>query len=413
MTDYRGWLERRKSGIGSSDAPLLVLKKLYGKTPLDLYIEKRTPVPADITRDDDNPNFRRGHEYEPKAIDLLAAELGIEIYRAKDDAERFREWGVGDAHPGYQVFAGPHIYADFDGLTADPEDAWVVEAKSPSQRECDRMRAEGVNDYYLVQCGQLAHVAHTVGTFAWPAGKCKGVILVIYEPEKIAVQVLHIPYDPQFCCAVVNAGKHFWATHVAAGNPPVTYAPPAIKVKKAEGAYAKVDGPSWADAGARYRIAKDAATAAKARLEFAQETLEQAMQAAKLERVLLPDGQKYIYAQQNGRRSLDDKLLRHEHPEIDWARYERQGEPFWTFRAYGVKDTGIEVDHIDGQIAGLASELASLPQRQLDPAHAAAVWDDLRARTDLYTRMLRAEADDLDQRLTTAGEDLASAMTRR
>lgn len=406
---YRDWLVRRKGGIGSSDAPVLVLKKVFGKTPLDVYLDKRTPVPDAIV-EDDNPNFRRGHAYEPVAIDLLAKQLDstVTVFKPRSDEERFRQWRPGDAGTGYQVWCGAHMYADFDGLTSD---GWIIEVKSPLQRNVDRMKAEGVNDYYLVQCGHLAHVAQTMGTFAWPAGACKGVLLVLYEPENVDILVIRLPFDQDFSSQVAHTVESFWHNYIAAGQPPVDFAPPAlVSAKKPEGKYTPVNGDAWQDAGARFRIAKDAKDAAEARYEAAAKTIEEAMRNCKLERVQLPDGQKFIASEQKGRRSLDEKLLRHEHPEIDWARYERQGAPFQTFRAYGAKDTGMGDDSIDQQVTGLARELDALPKRQLDAEHRIAVWDDLRARAELYVRMLRAEADDLDAKLMTAFDELAKAM---
>jgi len=401
--DYRQWLEFRKRGIGSSDSPVLWLGEVFGKTPVDLYIEKRTPVPL-VIEQSDNPNFRRGHTYEPLAARLWAERSGIAVHIPADDAERYG--------PLYCVpVPGRPIYADFDGFCAD---GWVLEVKSPLQRVADRMRTEGVRDYYLVQSAHLGWVANQMGTLCSAPGACPGVRLLVYEPENIDVQCVEIPYDAEFSDRVIAEDERFWAEHVLTGQPPARALPRQVpKRAKGESTYTAVDGEAWRDVAARFRLAKDAAAASEARLAAAKATIAEAMVAAGLDKVLTPDGQKWSYAEQAGRKNIDTKLLRHEHPEIDWARYEKQGEPFRAFLSYGAKDAGGGDEALDRQIVGLGGELGAFAETVGgdDTEIAIPLWDDLRARTELYVRMLRAESEDLEQRLATAAAQLTKRLT--
>jgi hypothetical protein len=45
-------------------------------------------------------------------------------------------------------------------------------------------------------------------------------------------------------------------------------------------------------------------------------------------------GLRLSYTEQAGRKSFDKKLLAAEHPEIDLAKYEKQGNPFKVFKPF-------------------------------------------------------------------------------
>jgi putative phage-type endonuclease len=68
------WLEGRKKGIGSSDAPIIMGKSQY-MTPYQLFIDKISPV----SEDDLTPTFVQelGHIFEPKALAHLSLSIDV------------------------------------------------------------------------------------------------------------------------------------------------------------------------------------------------------------------------------------------------------------------------------------------------------------------------------------------------
>ncbi len=387
-----GWLNSRKRGVGSSDSPVLALGEVFGKTPLDLYINKKAPIQPQA----DNVNFRRGHTYEPLAIALAEAQLGQKIYAPKNDHERWNDFQVWDPDR-------PHLYADFDGLR---EDGWVVEVKSPMQRIADKIRIEGLKDYYQVQGQHLVHVA-SVGELPYlgklPEG-CPGVCYVIYECESVSVQIYEVPRNEQMIGAILSNADNFWLNHVALDVPPSDgIAVAQMSIPKTKTEYEPVDGDAWDEAVRQLVIADEASAAAQLRLDAAKERIKSAMSVAGLTKAMTNNGHRFQFTSQNGRKSLDKKKLIADHPNINLEAYEVQGKPFMTFRHYGPKDNARWGDEtLDGQLLTLKDELLAFGNRKIDTDVAIECFDELRARSELYMRMLSLELSGIETGVESA-----------
>jgi hypothetical protein len=292
-----------------------------------------------------------------------------------------------------------------------------VEVKAPRQIKADKMRNEGVENYYLVQTAHQAAVAADQGTYLWPAAMFKGVRLLIWEPERAVVQVIELPRNDEFAQLVRAASERFWHEHVEPRVPPTRkqHLQPVLppKPKGKDSPYKPVDGDAWREAGAMWRLAKDMEATAKARVQRVKDEIAGAMRELGLTHVLLPDATKFIARKVPGRTNLDEAALRAAHPEIDLDQYRKQGEPFDEFRAYGPKDSGeAALDSLDEAMSTVVAELEELPTRNLDLEVLVPAWDEMRARADMYARLLRNEATSLDGALNKAAAAMAARLIR-
>lgn len=395
-----GWLSSRQTGVGSSDSPILALpsKKVFNKTPVSLYIGKKEPIKPNTT---DNPNFRRGHTYEPLAIEMAQFKLGQKIYSPQTDEERWNDFQVRD--PGRA-----HLYADFDGLR---EDGWVVEVKSPMQRVADSIRENGLKDYYQVQGQHLVHVA-SVGALPYlgklPDG-CPGVCFVIYECETVSVQVYEIPRNDEMIAAILSNADNFWLNYVEKDIPPTDMIQEWAEVPKSKAKYVEVSGEAWEEALKQYVIANEAEQSARRRLEAAKERIKNAIVDSKLEKIIV-NRHKFSYGKQSGRRTLNEDKLLADYPTIDLDKYKIRGEPFDVMRHYGPKDEVKMGDEtLDGQLLTLVDEMKVFEKRSVDPEVAVDIFEELRDRAELYMRMLSMEIEGLSNGL----EDARKAMIEK
>lgn len=398
------WLEARQRGVGSSDSPVLALepKDVFNKTPLDLYISKKAPQKPN----EDNVNFRRGHAYEPLAIVLAEEKMGKKIYAPKNEDERWNAFRVQD--PGRE-----YMYGDFDGLR---EDGWVIEVKSPMQRIADKIRTEGLKDYYMVQGQHLVHIAD-VGELPYlgklPEG-CPGVCFVIYECEKVDVQIYEIPRDDLMIGAILSNAERFWVNHVMKDEPPINPLRSNIVFQPQKTEYQKVTGAAWEEAVKQYNLAKEQEASAALKVDIAKKRILESMEAIGLEKIVVGKD-KFSNVEQKGRKSFDKKSFQAAYPNIDLSQFETEGKPFKSFRHYGSKEEAKWGDEtLDNQLLTLKDELSLMGKRAkgMDLEVVMEMFDELRDRSEIYVRMLSMEMDSIESELASAQKAVAAAISK-
>lgn len=383
------WLQGRQEGVGSSDSPVLALptEKVFGKTATDLYISKVRPITMDdIEDEEDNPNFRRGHVYEPLAVAMFEAQTGIKVYAPVTDEERFSGFQVKDPNSP--------MFCDFDGFC---EDGWVYEGKAPIQRVCDSFRTQGIREYYMVQGQHLAHLAHVCELPFLPdprkwLGKIKGTRLVVYEPEKVQLQIVEIPIDHEMIDAIVRNANVFYHDHVEKRIPPkaVIYEQPVTK-KATKGDYKEMTSEDWQRAVDVFLLAKEQSVMAEQRVSVAKAGLEQKLKDAGEESVNVGP-HKFKYRQMAGQKRFDQQALQAAFPTLNLDDYMKQGAPFEQFNYYGpkVQDNGGDVD-LDKQIMTIHTELENFAAQKMDSEAAMELFEDLRSRADMYAAVLEMD----------------------
>ena len=410
ITNEMEWLEARQHGIGSTDSPVLALekKKVFNKTPVDTYISKKQPIKPMA---DGNYHFRRGHTYEPLACALFEMQEGVKVYAPRNDEERYGDFMLW--HPDVTC-----MFTDLDGYT---EDGWIVEVKSPMQMTCDKYRAMGIPENYLVQGQHHIAVARAAGLPNGLKGDdIKGVIFVIFEPEKVQLQVVRVPTDDDMIAVIEENARHFWETHIIPGVPPVEDEPKQpIQPKGKKGTYTEVDGEQWISAVASFKLAKELEATAKRRLDLAEATILKEMEAAGEEAVVTKDGYRFSNKDQAGRSAIDFKALVAAHPNIDLDKFKKRGEPFKVFRKYGPKTAKSDAERaaaeatgesMDSQLITLHDELMLFAKTEFTTEEAVEEFDELRGRAELYTRVLSMELEGIEKGLHAAQEAVVERM---
>lgn len=402
------WLVGRQHGVGSSESPVITLGRLFDKTAVDIYIgKKRTLSLDDVVKE--NPNFRRGHTYEPLALALFQDKTGVNVFYPKTDQERFVDFQVWD--PKHKF-----LFADFDGLA---EDGWVMEIKSPLQRVADAIRSSGVKDYYQIQAQHLAHCAN-VCTLPYLGnkwkGKIKGTRLVVYECEKVDIQIYELPLDQEWADMIIENDRLFWKS-VETNTPPQEpeYTQP-VKIESKGGTYKQLEGPAWEEAVQRYKLAQERSEAAARMFDSAKDMMKKAMEDAGEDAIQIGRN-KFLYREQAGRAYFDKKAFMADHPNLDLSKYDKKGKPTRPFRNWGPKNelkeemqeaAAAQNETLDSQLITLSDELEFFSKQRLEPEHAVAVYDELRERAELYVRVLGLETNQIERAL----EKAATAATK-
>ncbi len=402
------WLQGRQRGVGSSDSPILALEpeKVFKKSAVDVYISKKhTITMEDIEGEVDNEHFRRGNTYEPLAIAMYEQESGIKCHAPVTDEERVGPYQLDD--PDNPMFS------NLDGFC---EDGWVLEAKAPMQRVCDGFRTKGIREYYMVQGQHHAHHANVcplpfLGKDAekW-LGKIKGTRLIIYEPEKVQLQIVEIPIDHDIIKMIIQNANKLWDDHIIPGVPPAPtlYDQPVTK-KASKGKYKQLEGDTWQLAVDAYKLAKERELVAKVKMAAAKLAISQVMETAGHEAIQVGPN-KFLWREVAGRRGFSKTLLQADFPDLDLSKYEVQGQPHVQFNHYGPKekrDTGDE--SLDSQVVTIQVELEEFAGRDMDIEEGVEAFDEIRARADLYAAMLEMELGAIRNGIEKAAE----AVTRK
>ena len=210
------WLEWRRQGIGSSDAPIIM-----GVSPwcdvLTLYKRKRGELPEQ----ESNWAMARGTRLEPEVRALLEKRLGV-----LEPATL--------THPTIEW-----MRASVDGISLDGN--LVVEIKCPGQADHDFAKAGQVPPKYVPQ---VQHILAVTG--------CEKLIYASYNGGVVTVSV---PRDEAYIALLIKAEQAFWEA-VQAGIPPV------VEGQRTDDA--------WLEAAIRYRETKTAYDLAAEALESAK-----------------------------------------------------------------------------------------------------------------------------------------------
>lgn len=379
------WLEMRRLAIGSSEMPILWLGENYGKDASYLWRSKMGLELHEEIRSDD---IERGNTYEPICLQKIAERWGGTVHAAADDADKWARF--------YRRIEGRPLHGNIDGTWIDPQgNAWVLEVKAPRQFRASRMRATGPEDAWKVQAYHLAGIVDACGAPGIAPGQVAGVIIAVYESDTTQVQRWEYALTPdsrEWIAEMFLTAEAWWEAHVVANVPP-NRAParpvPATPVQKGKAAdrYVVVEGEGWERSARTYELAVQRRKSAEAAEDRAKALLKEAMNLTNLNAVKVGTI-KFAITETKGRVSLDEKLLRAEHPELDWPRYQKIGNPSTSFNAYGISAGEDDAD--------LRATLRDWPiQAAALGAEAPAAFEELQARVQRYLDAARAEGDEL------------------
>lgn len=198
-----GWLLRRQTGLGASDAPGILGLSPW-QTPRDVYLQKR----ATTITDEQTEAMEFGHLMEP---------IAVELYRRRHgDSESTKHKYLGEIEPSPGLLrstAAPHLLASLDSVIVTPTGQRVpgqIKNVTVYKQGAWSDSEGGVPDYVRVQVVQEAIVL----------GADHGYVLPIFGgnhmPEPIRVDV---PDD--YAEWYLQFSAEWWATYPVAGVEPL------------------------------------------------------------------------------------------------------------------------------------------------------------------------------------------------
>lgn len=343
------WLQRRRSGIGGSDAAAIVGLSPF-RNALDIYREKV----GEVADEKQTPAQQRGLLLEALVVELYSELTGKQVRR---QAQR--------AHPDH-----PFIIANIDRqifANGDPRGTGLLEVKCPSIKPFLRYQREGLPAHMVVQ-GQ--HYLGVTG-YQWMA-------FAIFNADLWKLTHFEVERDETFITNLFAREVEFWQNHVERREPPrvlqAVLAPPT-GMPDVVGAIPQREDPEWAAAVESYKqsvtlaeTAEQVEVAAKARLKelmgeygavegadlrayWRQMPGKKSFDRKALEASRPLDGIKVgaaltEYAEAAGdlnmRRAVGEIIERLKECTVDLTGFDKQGKPYEEFRAYILKPDGGE-----------------------------------------------------------------------
>lgn len=186
------WLDLRRQGIGSSDAPRILLGDFRGRSSLDVYLSKVLPSTESPPNANQAKWFAIGHAAEPLVLELYGKETGSAVTSHGHLLRNLeRPWQM----------CTPDGVANKDG-----EPARLVEAKFGTLDWSDGC-----------PFGVWIQLQHQLDCMGWEFG---AVANLTTFPSSDLVWA-HVERDEDFCAAVLRpACLEFWAEHVEKEIPP-------------------------------------------------------------------------------------------------------------------------------------------------------------------------------------------------
>ena len=306
------WVRHRHRGIGGSDAPVLCLNGgVYGKTPLDLWAEKRGLSPVV----EETPAMKRGKALESLVARLYQADTGYQVRRVNCIL----------GHPVH-----PWMIANVDrevrGAAGFPGPG-VLEIKCPGMRGFLRCKREGLPDHYQIQ---LQHYLAVTGR-RWGA-------FAIFSAE--FWELLHFPVQrDDGLIALIEAQEAAFWRHVEDGVPPTTDerpGPTLPAIPLEDGEAVPMDGDGWRLATENWMEAVSLVGEAERLRDDAASRMQNLMESRGAS-VAEGAGVRVSWKPQPGRVSFDHKSFAAAHPDLDLSPWTKRGKGSRPFRVVPLK----------------------------------------------------------------------------
>jgi putative phage-type endonuclease len=258
------WHEARRQGIGGSDAPLIVLGELYGRTVLDLYNEKRgNTEPVDLS---DNPDVQRGNALEPIAIDIFRAATGLHVIPGGEPRDGFMRGNLDG-----------RTWEEYD---IDKEPDAILEIKCPRSFTLSRIRDDGVPAHHQIQCQHYMMVTGLPLAY-----------LCYFDVNAWTVEIYELPRNDRLIDQILIREKAFWK-HVQEGEPPELHVEPVDVPVVGKTAVTVTPGDYEEDVLLKFKRAYHLSKIAKSDLDAAKADLESCwpdIDGEKAKSLIVPD----------------------------------------------------------------------------------------------------------------------------
>lgn len=302
MADREAWLNLRETGIGGSDASVVVGLNAW-KSPFELWMEKTGQKEAEDLSG--NEAVYWGTQLE----DMVAREF------SKRTGKKVQRYGVLQ-HEEY-----PFLLASIDRRILG-ENAGL-ECKTASGYHGREWADDEIPDAYYVQC---QHYLAVTGWDRW-------YIACLIGGQRFVWKTVERNEDD--IAALIQAETEFWDKVKWMEMPSVDGTNSCTKAlsEKFKGGGDEIDLPK--DAEEAVRLIDELETVKKdveGKIELHRNTLRQMLGDA--EAGTTPDGRHVTWKTQAGRWTVDGKRLKEEKPEV-YAEYAKQGKPIRVLKIAG------------------------------------------------------------------------------
>lgn len=308
------WHERRRSVIGGSETPVLVMGNDYpfDTSPHDIWESK---VSKSQKRDEPNAAMKRGTIMEP-----IIANLYAEKYPGLDVLEEPAHL----VHPEHACIGG-----NIDRWLVDRHtgERGVLEIKCPGIRTFMKCKREGPQLYYQIQLQHYLEVTGaSYGAFA------------IFNPDLWELLTFDMERDKEWGRIIVDTDTAFWRDYVLTNTPPTVASPFTEKLPEVDcgSRFVRFTTDEWQEAIENLRAAKELKEESETLEAEAKATIQMIMDEAKAN-VAEGAGARIYWKEQAGKKTLDSKALEKAHPELNLAEFMKIGKPSKAFRAYYLK----------------------------------------------------------------------------
>lgn len=273
----------------------------FGKTPRNLFAEIKAGKPGML----ETGYLRRGRALEPLVCGLYEQAAGRAVIRPSEEDRMFYRW---------RDIVGVHI----DGvvLPQDDEGHGVFEAKTMSEREFRKLEELGIPDKYTIQLQTSMFVAGMEwGSFCF------------FCPQAWEIYWVDQEIDLVLTMAMQEAAQEFHRFVENDTPPPPEFAMPADIAAKLADLHPEpvivesLDEEALID---DYQYWDTELKTVQGKREAAMTGVEQVFREHDTEKLCA--GEHELSWRKQSRKYIDHKLLKAEHPEIDWERYEQVSE---------------------------------------------------------------------------------------
>jgi len=299
--------EARKSGLGSSDMPIVLGVSPWTR-PEDLFeIKKgRRPEP------EESPAMKRGKVLEAVAAELYQERTGRKLWRSNQTI-RHRNYNWMLAHLDRRI-------------VGEDKGVGALEIKCPGLRTFAKCRREGLPYYYLVQ---LQHQMDVAG-YEWGA-------FAVFNSELWEMIYFDVPRDQELIDLIHEKGAEFWHLVQTEEFYPLEKKPgidaKPIDIPDVKQKVITIESAEWAAAVERLRDAQEIVAEAKALEDEAKGEIQKIMEA--IGAVAAEGaGARIYWVPQAGRRTFDIKAFQKAHPDINLEPYYKVSAETRPFRPF-------------------------------------------------------------------------------
>ena len=272
LTARELWLQERKTGIGGSDASVVLGVNPY-KTVRELWLEK-TGLSQDPEKE--SGPILRGRFLEPVAADQYAERTGRKIRRQPMRRHSEHHFMIGNVDR--QILA-------VNGVAS----TGILEVKCPGLRSIAKVKAHGLPDYMTVQLMHyLAVYEYSWGSFA------------LFNAENWDLIYFDLEADEHLIATIIEREQEFWTEYVEPQVEPPTEVEKAFDIPKIEGELTVVNTEDWQRMASDLREARDLKQAAETLEESAKTQIQERMHRDELHAVEVDGLARFYYRYQAG-----------------------------------------------------------------------------------------------------------------